>query len=209
MESSSLFAQVIQDHLELKERNSELEAERPLDRYKTEDPFENHPLFKTEEQARLEETMDGDEPAAPTEAPHTEAWPAFGAGISYFFDPDNGRRRRKVAADRLAAVLRRHGGRLVRGTVSEAHALKQKTTHLREEPKPQPDDVTLARKVESEIFREADVPKGKINVNAENGKIVLRGEVDSPELIDELVGKARKVQGVQDVESLLHTSAQS
>jgi osmotically-inducible protein OsmY len=134
---------------------------------------------------------------------------AFGAGLSYFFDPDNGRRRRKVAADRLTAVLRRHGGRLVRGTVSEAHALKQKTTHLREEPKPQPDDVTLARKVESEIFREADVPKGKINVNAENGKIVLRGEVDSPELIDELVGKARKVQGVQDVESLLHTSAQS
>ena len=34
----------------------------PIDRYKTEDPFENHPLFKTEEQARLEETMDGVEP---------------------------------------------------------------------------------------------------------------------------------------------------
>ena len=31
----------------------------PLDVYKSEDPFENHPLFKTEEQARLEETMDG------------------------------------------------------------------------------------------------------------------------------------------------------
>jgi len=37
---------------------------------------------------------------------------------------------------------------------------------------------------------------------------VLRGEVDSPELIEELVGKARKVQGVQDVESLLHTPGQ-
>jgi hypothetical protein len=60
VESSSLFAQVIQDHLELKERNSELESEKPLDRYKNEDPFENHPLFKTEEQARLEETMDGE-----------------------------------------------------------------------------------------------------------------------------------------------------
>ena len=61
---------------------------------------------------------------------------------------------------------------------------------------------------ETEIFRDADVPKGKINVNAEDGKVVLRGEVDSPELIDELVGKARKVQGVQDVESLLHTPGQ-
>ena len=39
METSSLFAQVIQDHLELKQRNSELEEELPLDRYKNEDPF--------------------------------------------------------------------------------------------------------------------------------------------------------------------------
>jgi hypothetical protein len=30
--------------------------------YKDEDRFENHPLFKTEEQARIEETMDGVEP---------------------------------------------------------------------------------------------------------------------------------------------------
>ena len=58
METSSLFAQVIQDHLELKQKNSDLEEELPLDRYKSEDPFENHPLFKTEEQARIEETMD-------------------------------------------------------------------------------------------------------------------------------------------------------
>jgi hypothetical protein len=58
----SLFAQVIQDHLELKERNSRLEDSMPLTHYKSADPFDNHPLFKTEEQARLEETMDGTEP---------------------------------------------------------------------------------------------------------------------------------------------------
>jgi hypothetical protein len=59
VETASLFSQVIQDHLELKRRNSELEPAMPLGRYKTEDPFQNHPLFKTEEQARIEETMDG------------------------------------------------------------------------------------------------------------------------------------------------------
>ena len=75
METQSLFAQVIQDHLDLKERNSDLETERPLDRYKHEDPFENHPLFKTEEQARLEETMDGEEPAVSEAAPLADAWP--------------------------------------------------------------------------------------------------------------------------------------
>jgi hypothetical protein len=74
VETSSLFAQVIQDHLELKQKNSELEGELPLDRYKTEDPFENHPLFKTEEQARIEETMDGDEAAITTERAPL-AWP--------------------------------------------------------------------------------------------------------------------------------------
>ena len=58
--SSSLFTKVIQDHLELKERNSRLESSMPIGRYKDDDPFQNHPLFKTEEQARLEETMDGE-----------------------------------------------------------------------------------------------------------------------------------------------------
>ena len=130
---------------------------------------------------------------------------ALGVLLSYFFDPDNGKRRRKVTSDRLASLVRRYGRELGRGAVSQSYALKQRATHRREEPKPQPDDVTLARKVETEIFRDAEVPKGKINVNAENGKVVLRGEVDSPELIDDLVSKARKVQGVQEVESLLHT----
>ena len=54
-----MFAQVIQDHLELKRRNSALEHEMPLGKYMYDDPFENHPLFKTEEQARIEDTMDG------------------------------------------------------------------------------------------------------------------------------------------------------
>ena len=59
VETPSLFAQVIQEHLELKRRNSALEHEMPLTRYMSDDPFENHPLFKTEEQARVEDTMDG------------------------------------------------------------------------------------------------------------------------------------------------------
>ncbi|HZR95304.1 MAG TPA: hypothetical protein VFA56_06390 [Gaiellaceae bacterium] len=62
VETPSLFAQVIKDHLELKERNQRLDRQMPIDRYRSDDPFENHPLFKTEEQARLEETMDGVQP---------------------------------------------------------------------------------------------------------------------------------------------------
>jgi hypothetical protein len=73
VETASMFARVIQDHLELKERNAALEARMPLGRYKAEDPFDNHPLFKSEEQARLEETLDGEEVVAHS---HTApAWP--------------------------------------------------------------------------------------------------------------------------------------
>jgi hypothetical protein len=70
IQSPSLFAQAIQEHLRLKEQNSTLDRRMPLDVYKSEDPFENHPLFKTEEQARIEETMDG-EPAVAM----VQAWP--------------------------------------------------------------------------------------------------------------------------------------
>ena len=59
VDTSSMFSQVIQDHLELKRRNAALEHEMPLGKYMDDDPFENHPLFKTEEQARFEDTMDG------------------------------------------------------------------------------------------------------------------------------------------------------
>src|ERR687886_2051570 len=73
VETPSLFAQVIQDHLELKRRNASLEPAMPLERYMNEDPFENHPLFKTEEQARLEETMDGTESIV--DEPTSLDWP--------------------------------------------------------------------------------------------------------------------------------------
>ena len=61
----------------------------------------------------------------------------------------------------------------------------------------------LARKVEAELFSDAGAAQDRIDVNAESGKIVLSGEAESPEMIDELVAKAKKVEGVEEVESLL------
>ena len=55
----SSLSRAIQEHLDLKQRNAALDGDMPLDRYSIEDPFENHPLFKSEEQARLEETLEG------------------------------------------------------------------------------------------------------------------------------------------------------
>ena len=73
---ASSLARAIQEHLDLKQRNAGLDGAMPIDRYSVEDPFENHPLFKSEEQARLEETLEGVE--APEPAPALP-WPGEGA----------------------------------------------------------------------------------------------------------------------------------
>jgi osmotically-inducible protein OsmY len=126
---------------------------------------------------------------------------AIGAALAYFFDPDNGRRRRKVALDKAGKYLRQAGTQ-AQGVGAQAGAVK--ATQLQEQDKPQPDDVTLARKVESELFRGADVSKGQINVNVEDGVVYLRGQLEQRDLIEDLGAQARKVQGVLAVENLLH-----
>ena len=131
---------------------------------------------------------------------------AIGAALAYFFDPDSGRRRRKMLADKAGKYARR-SAQQAQGVGAQVQGLKKRAAHREEQPKPQPDDVTLARKVETEIFRDAEVPKGQINVNAEDGVVFLRGEVQ-PDLIEDLAAKARDVQGVRGVENLLHAPGQ-
>ena len=133
----------------------------------------------------------------------------LGAGLAYFFDPDSGTRRRAEARDRLRGSFRRRGRALdglAGGARAQAFGLVQKVKHRREQPKDELDDATLAQKVESQVFRDVDVPKGRINVNAEDGVVLLRGEVERPELIQELEEKTRSVQGVKGVENLLHVT---
>jgi hypothetical protein len=69
VETETTFARAIQEHLSLKERNSDLDVS--IDRYAVEDPFENHPLFKSEEQARLEETLE----SVPSPVASALPWP--------------------------------------------------------------------------------------------------------------------------------------
>src|SRR3954453_6823632 len=66
------------------------------------------------------------------------------------------------------------------------------------------DDVGLARKVETVIFRDDAVPKGKIDVNAADGVVWLRGEAKTPEMIKDLERQATAIPEVKKVENLLH-----
>jgi len=133
---------------------------------------------------------------------------AMGAALAYFFDPETGNRRRSMTRDRVLAFFRRTGhqaGRAGQAAKSQAYGVTQKAVHLKDRTKEEPDDATLAHKVETELFRDADVPKGDINVNAENGVVYLRGQVADEGLAEALGKSALKIQGVREVENLLHT----
>ena len=134
-------------------------------------------------------------------------WTGLGAALMFFLDPQQGNRRRKMAVDRAGGLFRRtlrRSERAGRAVTAQTYGVTQKVKHLREEEK-ELDDVTLARKVETEIFRDADSPKGQVDVNAVDGVVYLRGEVESSDLVEQLAEATRKVSGVKGVENLLHT----
>jgi osmotically-inducible protein OsmY len=131
-----------------------------------------------------------------------------GALAAFFLDPVSGRRRRAELGMRVPGFFRRRQrqvGRLGRRVSSDVYGLKQRVTHSGRRPEEgRLNDPALARKVETEIFRDPHVPKGNINVQAHDGVVELRGEVPSSELIDELVERTRSIPEVRDVENLLH-----
>lgn len=65
----SLFASAIEHHLELKRRNQHLDDDLPLDEFIGDDPFANHPLFKTEAEALLEDEGTEEQPVVEAEPP--------------------------------------------------------------------------------------------------------------------------------------------
>jgi osmotically-inducible protein OsmY len=110
---------------------------------------------------------------------------------------------------RFIALLAVFGGALAYLRRRRGHEEHVGYEPMHHEGTARPDDATLVDKIRSEIFRDVDVPKGQININVEKGKVVLRGEVDQPELIEQLVDRTRKVHGVEDVENLLHVGSRS
>jgi hypothetical protein len=66
------------------------------------------------------------------------------------------------------------------------------------------DDVTLARKVESEVFRDDAIPKASIDLNVVDGVVELRGQVKRPQDKASVEARVRAVPEVKGVENMLH-----
>jgi hypothetical protein len=89
--------------------------------------------------------------------------------------------------------------RQARGAVERA-----RHTATPSKPKPNMDDVTLQRKVESIVFRPEGAPKGSVDINVAEGVVYLRGQVKNPEQVKALEGAVRAIPEVRGVENLLH-----
>jgi len=66
-----------------------------------------------------------------------------------------------------------------------------------------PDDARLLARVQSELFRDAGLPKGDIVLDVAGGVITVRGQVDA-RLVDDVPVRVGAVEGVVRVENLLH-----
>jgi osmotically-inducible protein OsmY len=136
-----------------------------------------------------------------------------GAAGVYFLDPSRGARRRNMARDRAFALVRRgrheaerkaeYAAGHAKGAVHDA-----RTQVAGERQNPEMTGQDLARKVESIVFRDGELPKGQVNLDANGRTVALRGQVDSQEQIDELVRRTNDVPEVEVVDNLLHLPGQ-
>ncbi len=129
---------------------------------------------------------------------------AAGAAAMYFLDPRSGAARRDQASTE-AAERARTAAATVEATAEQAASKAQEVATPSTPVAPGPPNAEdLKDKVESEIFRDDAAPKGSISVNVEHEVVVLRGELETEELIASMEEKARAVEGVVDVRNLLH-----
>ncbi|HEX8854013.1 MAG TPA: BON domain-containing protein [Thermoleophilaceae bacterium] len=94
--------------------------------------------------------------------------------------------------------------RLGRRAAREVDGTVQRVRHLRSEPKPDMDDVTLARKVETVLFRRLPDVKGHVNINVVDHVVVLHGQAKNPTRIRQIESIVRGIPEVTGIESNLH-----
>ena len=132
--------------------------------------------------------------------------------LMYLFDPERGRRRRHTLRDMGLARVRRALRSMkstARGAEAEAVGLSHRMLHLVPTTTDVADDETLRQRVESQLFRDRHIPKGNLNISAEHGTVILRGELEGPTEIAHLVERVQRVPGVRGVQNLLHTHGTS
>jgi osmotically-inducible protein OsmY len=134
----------------------------------------------------------------------------FGAGavagvsLGYLFDPERGRSRRALFRDqararvaREARVLRRHA----RYQQGRAMGLRHRFGNASPSPV---DDRSLIDRVRSQTLGRVPELAHRMSVDAADGVVTLRGELQRPSDIERAVGAVERTPGVVRVQNLLH-----
>jgi len=140
---------------------------------------------------------------------------AVAGGLAMFYmDPQEGRRRRALVRDRFAHlghlltrdVPRRveRRGRFMRGVAKGVTHEAAELVHIDGGHAGFVDDETLVARVRSEVLRNRHFKAGEIHIDAYEGCVTLRGQVDERDM-HELIDGTKRVEGVREVRSFLHT----
>ena len=132
-------------------------------------------------------------------------WGAAVAVLVYFLDPRSGRGRRARTKDQLLAKTRRTT-RQAQEKVSYAGDKLEGVAHsvIQSDGEAPDDDKTLADKVKSEVLGSPEFEGHQVLVDAADGVVALRGEVQREEQVGDLEAAVRRVPGVRDVENYVH-----
>jgi hypothetical protein len=136
---------------------------------------------------------------------------SIGAAAMYYLDPHSGRHRRALVRDRLAHIRRvitrdvpkaaERRGRFLHGVAKGVqHAAAEILPHRHAHA----DDETLVARVRSEVLRGAGVKAGEIHVDAYEGCVTLRGQLEQAGDIQHIVDATKRVEGVTEVRNYLH-----
>ncbi|HVM41013.1 MAG TPA: BON domain-containing protein [Acidimicrobiia bacterium] len=129
-----------------------------------------------------------------------------GAAVSYFFDPQQGRRRRNVARDKIRSRMRRGietAERRADDVAGRLEGVKYRITP-RQGDGVEVSGPLLADKVRSEVLGDSPFRDFVINVDAVGHEVHLRGEIADPAVVRSLRERVEAMPEVERVDNLIH-----
>ncbi len=134
---------------------------------------------------------------------------AAGAALMYFLDPERGRTRRVRTKDQAFAIARRSARKAQQRIDTAREYGRDRARGMAHEMRHPhgvaPDnDRTLVDKIRSEVLGGPHYSGKTINVDANEGVVTLRGQLQHPDEIRKLRDTVAAIPGVREVQSFLH-----
>jgi osmotically-inducible protein OsmY len=135
---------------------------------------------------------------------------AVGAALTYLFDPERGPERRDQLRGQVGSALARGKQELNRQMRQLRTGARVAVAELQAATDPgHEDDLTVLSRVESVLYAMPAFPRSSVEAEVVDGRLILRGDVESAELAREIVETASQVRSVTSVENLLRVRTES